>query len=355
MFEFTHHPENPLILGPMAGFSDRPFRLLAHENGAGLVCMEMVSANAIKYGNKKTAEMIRIDAAEHPVSLQLFGPDPETMALAAATVSRFDYDVLDINMGCPMPKITGNGEGSALMRDPALCGRIVKAVREAQDRPVTVKIRSGYSGSAINAAEVALACEEAGAAAVAVHGRTREQLYMGRADWSVIRSVAEAVKIPVIGSGDVCTPADAERMLRETGCAYVMIARAARGNPWLFAACRAFLAENGLAAIPSPEEAGSAGAEGSIYREKWLLKDPGKAPRPPVGILVETMRRHLRMQVEEKGEMNGVLQMRKQLSFYASGYENAAALRRSVNETSSYCEMDKLLMEWYLTFRENCL
>ena len=308
--------EDPFILGPMAGATDRPARLLCREHGAGMVCMEMVSANAIKYGNKKTNELIHIDENEHPVSLQLFGPDPETIALAAEYVAKFPYDILDINMGCPMPKIVKNGEGSALMRDPALAGRIVEAAVKAQDRPVTVKMRKGYSANEINAVEVARIAEEAGAAAVAVHGRTREQLYEGTADWSIIKAVKEAVNIPVIGSGDAKDAVSAKAMLDETGCDAVMIARAARGNPWIFNECREYL-------------------------------KTGKIPvRPTIDELCETMLRHTKMQVEEKGDHIGVLEMRKHISWYVGGYPNAAELRRKINAAGSLAELENLIMRW---------
>ena len=322
-FTFTHSPADPLVLAPMAGTTDRPFRTLAKRCGAGLVCMEMISANAIKYGNKKTEELIRIDQGEHPVSLQIFGPDPETMAHAAEYLTaRYDFDVLDINMGCPMPKIVNNGEGSALMRDPENAGRIVEAVKNATDRPVTVKIRSGFDRDHINAPEIAKICEEAGASAIAVHGRTREQYYTGEADWSVIRSVVSAVSVPVIGNGDIRCAADAVRMKDETGCDYLMIGRGAQGNPWIFSACRAALLEN----VP-PKEADA-------------------HAKPDLAELCETMREHIRMQVEEKGETMGILQMRKHIAWYVTGYPNAAALRRDVNAAKTEAEMCRLIDEW---------
>ena len=303
-FVFEKNPKEFLVLGPMAGITDRPFRLLCHEQGAVLTGMEMVSANALKYGNKKTQEMISIDPDEHPISLQLFGPDPDTMAYASEFVSRYDYDVLDINMGCPMPKIVNNGEGSALMKDPDLCRKIVKACVDAQDRPVTVKIRSGYSKDAINAPEVAKACEDGGAAAVAIHGRTREQLYEGLADWGVIKSVAEAVSVPVIGNGDVKSYADAMRMREETGCDYVMISRAARGNPWIF----------------NKEE-----------------------NRPETDEIKAMIMRHAKLMVEEKGEHLGILQMRKHFGWYVQGIPGAAKLRARGNEAGTLEEMLSLL------------
>lgn len=308
--------EDSFILGPMAGVTDRPMRVLCKKHGAGMVCMEMVSANAIKYGSRKTNELLNIDEDEHPVSLQLFGPDPETIAFAAEYVAKYPYDILDINMGCPMPKIVKNGEGSALMRDPELAGRIIKAAVNAQDRPVTVKIRKGFSENEVNAVEVAKIAEEAGAAAVAVHGRTREQLYEGKADWNIIKEVKDAVNIPVIGSGDAKDAISAKAMMNETGCDGVMIARAARGNPWIFEECREYL-------------------------------KTGQIPkRPDIEELCDTMLLHARMQVEEKGTHLGVLEMRKHISWYVGGYPNAAALRRKINQAKSIEELVSLIEAW---------
>ena len=209
---------NPLILAPMAGVTDLPFRLLCKEQGAGLVCMEMISAKAISFHNRNTERLMEIAPKEKPVSLQLFGSDPEIISETAKEIEERPFDILDLNMGCPVPKIVGNGEGSALMKDPKLVEQIVSRTARAVKKPVTVKIRKGFDDSRVNAVEIAKIAEASGAAAVAVHGRTREQYYSGRADWEIIRKVKEAVRIPVIGNGDVDSPRQARRMLEETGC-----------------------------------------------------------------------------------------------------------------------------------------
>ncbi|WP_035777888.1 tRNA dihydrouridine synthase DusB [Butyrivibrio sp. AE3004] len=301
--------KNNIILGPMAGVSDLPFRLLCSEMGAGLVCMEMVSAKAITYRNKNTDNMMEIHPAERPVSLQLFGSEPEVMAEATRMISEKNYDILDINMGCPVPKVVGNGEGSALMKNPELIGKIVKAMVEVTDRPVTVKIRKGFTESSVNAVECAIAAEENGAAAIAVHGRTREQYYSGNADWSIIKKVKEAVRVPVIGNGDVTDGESAKALIEETGCDGVMIARAAEGNPWIFREVIAYL-ENG--SVPQ---------------------------RPTMREMYDMVIRHADLQLKYKGEYIGIREMRKHMSWYTTGLPGSAKFRAMINQMN---DMDSL-------------
>ena len=307
--------KNNLILGPMAGVTDLPFRLLCAEQGAGLLCMEMVSAKAILYNNKNTKAMLTIDEREHPVSLQLFGSDPQIMGDIAKRLEDegVAFDILDINMGCPVPKVVNNGEGSALMKNPLLAGQIIEAMAKATSRPVTVKIRKGFDEAHVNAPELAHIAQESGAAAVAVHGRTREQYYSGKADWSVICKVKETVTIPVIGNGDILTAADAIRMREETGCDGFMIARGAQGNPWIFK---------------------------QILHE-WETGEPMEKPSPEE--MAAMMLRHARMQIEFKGEYVGIREMRKHAAWYTAGYHGASHLRRSLSEVESYEQLEELM------------
>ena len=305
--------ENPFVLAPMAGVTDLPFRRLCKEQGAGLICMEMVSAKAISFHNKNTEALMEIAPEEHPVSMQLFGSEPELMAEVAKNIEERPFDILDINMGCPVPKVVNNGEGSALLKDPEKIVRIVKAVSSAISKPVTVKLRIGFENVPVDIVDIARRIEDAGAKAIAIHGRTRQQYYSGKADWDTIRRVKEAVSIPVIGNGDVDSPMKAEAMIRETGCDEVMVGRAVRGNPWIFRELNHYFATGELLERPSVEE----------IREMIL--------------------RHARAQIDLKGEFTGIREMRKHVAWYTSGMRHSAGLRRESNQISSYEELDELL------------
>jgi len=318
---------NRLILAPMAGVSDLPFRLLCKEQGAGLVSMEMVSAKAISFHNRNTERLMEIAPEEHPVSLQLFGSDPDLISEVARKIEERPFDILDINMGCPVPKIVGNGEGSALMKNPKLIEEIVSKTVKAIKKPVTIKIRKGFDEASVNAVEIARIAEGAGAAAIAVHGRTREQYYSGQADWDIIRQVKEAVKIPVIGNGDVDSPKKARELLETTGCDGVMIGRAARGNPWIFRQTAVYLETGRLEAKPSMEE------------------------------VREMMLRHARMQIAFKGDYTGIREMRKHISWYTAGYPHSAKLRARIHNVESLSELEELIIDKNPPLRyntENC-
>ena len=307
--------KNRYILAPMAGVTDLPFRLLCKEQGAGLLCMEMISAKALQYKNRNTKALLQIDPREYPVSLQLFGADPDIISEQAKAIEELPFQILDINMGCPVPKVVKNGEGSALMKNPRLVYDVVYKTVRAISKPVTVKIRKSFDEEHVNAVEIAKIIEEAGGAAVAVHGRTREQYYSGKADWDIIRQVKEAVSIPVIGNGDVTGSLAAEQLLEETGCDGVMIGRGCQGNPW-------------------------------IFRELNEYEETGKVPhRPSKKEIKEMMLRHAQLQIELKGDYLGIREMRKHVAWYTKGMEGSAKLRDEINRVESYEELEKLLNE----------
>lgn len=301
--------DNNVILAPMAGVSDLPFRLLCRELGAGLVCMEMVSAKAIYYNNKNTDTLMEIHPEEMPVSLQLFGSDPKIISEMAKRIEERSFAILDINMGCPVPKVVNNGEGSALLKNPKLVEEILTALVKAINKPVTVKIRKGFNDTCVNAVEIAKIAESCGVAAVAVHGRTREQYYSGKADWDIIAQVKNAVKIPVIGNGDVDSPQAARELLEQTGCDGVMIGRAAQGNPWIFRDVVSFLEKGTIPAAPTNAE-----------KKEMIL-------------------RHAALQLEYKGEYTGVREMRKHLSWYTIGMPHSAKFRQTINTMESMDEL----------------
>ena len=307
--------DNNILLAPMAGVTDLPFRLLCREQGVGLVCMEMISAKAILYKNKNTESLLTAHPQEGPVSLQLFGSDPKILSEMAKRIEERPFAILDINMGCPVPKVVGNGEGSALMKQPKLVEEIVTAVVKAVRKPVTVKIRKGFNDTCVNAVEIARIAEGCGAAAVMIHGRTREQYYAGEADWEIIADVKDKLSIPVIGNGDVTDGVSAAAILQQTGCDGVMVGRAARGNPWIFRQIAAYLQNGTVLARPEKDE------------------------------IRETILRHAGLQLEYKGEYTGIREMRKHVSWYTAGMPDSARLRRSVNMVESFAQLEELVRE----------
>lgn len=305
--------ENNVFLAPMAGVTDLPFRILCKEMGCGLVYSEMVSAKGILYDNKNTTELLEVDPKERPVAVQLFGSDPEILGAMAKKIEPYPIDIIDVNMGCPAPKIVKNGEGSCLMKTPELVGKIVKSLVESQSKPVTIKFRKGFDDDHINAVEIAKIAEANGASAVAVHGRTREQYYSGKADWDIIKEVKAAVNIPVIGNGDVFSPEDAKNLLEHTGCDAIMVGRGAQGNPWIFKRILHYLNTGELLPEPTAEER------------------------------VEKALRHSQMLIDYKGEYIGVREMRKHMAWYMKGLPGAAELRGKLNHAETMEQLEELL------------
>ncbi len=305
-----------LCLGPMAGVTDLPFRMLCKEMGCGLLTTEMVSAKAISYQNKNTFALMRTTGKESPVALQLFGSDPGILGEVCEKVSHEGWDFLDLNMGCPMPKIVNNGEGSALMKDEKLTHRVLSAMVKASAKPVTLKIRKGFDDEHVNAVEIARIAQDAGVGMIAVHARTREQYYSKKADWNIIREVKRAVTIPVVGNGDVTNGASALRLLEETGCDGVMIARAAQGNPWIFREVDTFLREGVQVERPSKDE------------------------------VVDMILRHLHLQIAHDGEYLGIRQMRKHIAWYTHGRKGSSSLREKINRIEHLEELVSTLEEF---------
>lgn len=312
--------KNNLILAPMAGVTDLPFRLLCKEQGCGMLYTEMVSAKAIFYNNKNTKPLLELDKRENPIAVQLFGSEPKLMGEMAKKIEDIGFDIIDINMGCPVPKIVNNGEGSALMKNPKLVGQIVSEVSKSTKLPVTVKIRKGFNDELVNAPEIAKIVEESGAKAIAVHGRTREQYYSGKADWNIIKKVKETVSIPVIGNGDIFTPMDVIKMKEQTNCDAFMIGRGAKGNPWIFNIV-------------------------NHYFETGELIE-----KPPVNEIIKTILRHTELMIEFKGEFMAIREMRKHIAWYTQGLINSSRLRVRVNQVESFEELKLILNNW-----QNCV
>ena len=302
-------------LAPMAGVADRAFRELCMEFGAGYCVSEMVSSKGIAYNSKKSADLMELSEAEHPCAVQIFGTEPETMADAARFSLQYQPDVIDINMGCPAPKISGGGSGAALMKDPALCGRIIRAVSDAVDKPVTVKIRSGFDDNHINAVEIAKIAEANGAAAITVHGRTREQFYAPPVNYDIIRDVKRAVSIPVIGNGDVEDAISAKYLYETTGVDYIMIGRGSLGNPWVFREVNAYLSEGRL------------------------------LPKPDLDEKLDVLSRHITRLVQYKGERVGMREARKHTAYYLKGFKNAAKLRNLAFSMETLEDLQRLIRE----------
>ena len=308
--------DNEVFLSPMAGVTDLPFRTICKEKGCGMLYTEMINAKALCYDDENTKKMLRMDKDEHPVAVQIFGSDPEFMGKAAIIMNQYPNEILDINMGCPAPKGIKNGDGSALMRNPKLAAEVLTAVVKNSEKPVTLKIRKGWDDESVNAVEIAKIAEECGISALAIHGRTREQFYSGKADWDIIAEIKQAINIPVIGNGDVFEVEDAVNMLEKTKCDAIMIGRGAQGNPWIF------------------------------NRINHYMKTGEILPEPTLEEKITTAIRHMNLAVAEHGDYVAVREMRKHIGWYLKGLKNSAKYRDQINKITDYKEVIAMLEEY---------
>lgn len=313
--------KNKVFLSPMAGVTDLPFRLICKEQNCGMLYTEMINAKALCYDDENTKKMLKIEEEEHPVAVQIFGSDPEYMGRAAKIMNEYPNEILDINMGCPAPKVVKNGDGSALMRNPELARKVLTAVVENSEKPVTLKIRKGWDDNSVNAVEIAKIAEDCGISALAIHGRTREQYYSGKADWDIITEIKNNISIPVIGNGDVFTVEDSINMLNKTGCDAIMIGRGAQGNPWIF------------------------------KRINHYMQTGEILPEPTLEEKINTAIKHLKLAVDEHGEYVAVREMRKHIAWYLKGLRNSARVRDEINKIESYEEVVTKLK----AYMEDCL
>lgn len=308
--------DNEVFLSPMAGVTDLPFRLICKEKGCGMLYTEMINAKALCYDDENTKKMLKIEDQEHPIAVQIFGSDPEFMGKAAAIMNEYPNEILDINMGCPAPKVIKNGDGSALMRNPKLAAEVLSSVVKNSKKPVTLKIRKGWDDDSVNAVEIAKIAEECGISALAIHGRTREQFYSGKADWDIIAKIKQSINIPVIGNGDVFEVQDAVNMLEKTKCDAIMIGRGAQGNPWIF------------------------------KRINHYMKTGEILPEPTVEEKITTAIKHMNLAVAEHGEYVAVREMRKHIGWYLKGLKNSAKYRDQINKITDYKEVITMLEEY---------